>query len=67
MWDKYIAFEEEQGNKKGLAALYARVVAQPLRDLEKYVTAMKVGSHGCCAFARVVRVNSVDGRGAWCG
>ncbi len=36
VWEKYLGFEEEQGNKAGMVALYTRAVAAPLRDLDKY-------------------------------
>ena len=40
VWDKYLAFEEEQAalmaNRSYLIALYSRVLTIPQRDLDKY-------------------------------
>lgn len=40
VWDKYLAFEEEQaallGSRSHLIALYSRILTIPQRDLDKY-------------------------------
>ncbi|KAG1654195.1 hypothetical protein FOA52_004570 [Chlamydomonas sp. UWO 241] len=41
VWDKFLAFEEEQGNKAGVVALYEKVIALPTRDLDKYAGGLK--------------------------
>lgn len=36
VWDKYLQFEEEQGLPLYIASLYSRILACPLKDLERY-------------------------------
>ena len=45
VWDKYLAFEEEQaallGSRSYIIALYSRVLTVPLRDLDRYYQGLK--------------------------
>lgn len=36
IWDKYLLFEMEHGNYKGMAEIFQRLMKHPIRDLEKY-------------------------------
>ena len=36
LWDKYIGFEAGLSNHAAVAALYTRLLALPLRDLDRY-------------------------------
>jgi len=38
LWDKYLAYEATLGSPAAVAALYARVLACPVKDLDKYHT-----------------------------
>lgn len=37
LWDKYIHYEEEQGNALHVVALYCRAINYPLRELNRYM------------------------------
>jgi hypothetical protein len=37
LWDKYMSFEEEQGSSVTVAALYTRILNQPLKQLDRYM------------------------------
>jgi pre-mRNA-processing factor 39 len=38
LWDKYLAYEATLGSPSAVAALYSRVLACPVKDLDKYHT-----------------------------
>ena len=38
LWDKFIDFEGSHGSPASVAALYTRVLACPIKELEKYHT-----------------------------
>lgn len=38
LWDKYLAYEATQGVPSAVAALYARALKCPVKDLDKYHT-----------------------------
>jgi pre-mRNA-processing factor 39 len=36
LWDKYLAFENSHGSPAAVAGLYSRVLACPIKELDKY-------------------------------
>ncbi len=45
LWDKYLAYEGEQGNKLHVASLYSRVLGLPVRDLDRYLAGLRAFVH----------------------
>ncbi|KXZ54454.1 hypothetical protein GPECTOR_4g1005 [Gonium pectorale] len=41
LWDKYLSFEQEKGSTLHIASLYSRVLACPVRDLDRYYSSFK--------------------------
>eukprot|EP00798_Chlamydomonas_sp_ICE-L_P021455 gene21455-28424_t len=41
LWDKYLAFEEEQKNRSNMCALYCKALACPQKELDKYWTGLQ--------------------------
>ncbi|EFJ41464.1 hypothetical protein VOLCADRAFT_107666 [Volvox carteri f. nagariensis] len=59
LWDKYFAFEQERGSTMHIASLYSRVLACPVRDLDRYYTSFKNYIHPLAA-AQIVQPNDYD-------
>lgn len=38
LWDKYLRFEDASGSTQYIAALYGRILACPIKELDRYYT-----------------------------